>query len=193
MTTNWLNPESIILVSVMPAVLDLEIARLLGWYRIPLRRSPKIIEVDYLAFYQTGTFGVDHRWRIEYIAEYRGHELVKRKELFKDDQDHPRANEEYFKLQLGPLQALSIPIPAQKWKRITFLYTTGELFNSAARIDDLVLDSDDRVSLWRSLRERALAGGRYQVEELPEVPLNVDFLRYLGSFLDNHPTLDINH
>jgi len=182
--TNLLSPEAIILVSVMPAVRDAEIARLLGWYRIPLRTAPKIVEVDYLAFYQTGVFGVDHRWRIEYVAEYRGHELVKRKELFKDTPDHPRANEEYFKLQIGPLQFLANPILAQKWKRITFLYTTGELFNRAETIDDLVLNNDDRVSVWRSLRERALSAGRYRVDELPEIPINTDVLRFLGSFSD---------
>ena len=34
-----------------------EIARLLGWYRIPLRTAPKVVAVDYLAFYQPSAFG----------------------------------------------------------------------------------------------------------------------------------------
>ena len=50
---------------------DLEIARLLGWYRIPLRKAPKVIEVDCLAFYQTAAFGEADRWRIQYVAEVR--------------------------------------------------------------------------------------------------------------------------
>ncbi len=43
-------PTALMLVAVMPSPRDLEIARVLGWYRIPLRFAPKIIQVDYLAF-----------------------------------------------------------------------------------------------------------------------------------------------
>ena len=62
-----LEPTSLVLVAVMNDPRDLEIARLLGWYRIPLRTAPKVVYVDYLAFYQTGAFGdarvadTDHR------------------------------------------------------------------------------------------------------------------------------------
>jgi hypothetical protein len=49
-----IHPTSLILVAVLNNPRDLEIARLLGWYRIPLRSAPKVIAVDYLAFYQTG-------------------------------------------------------------------------------------------------------------------------------------------
>ena len=104
---------------------DLEIARLLGWYRIPLRTAPKVIAVDYLAFYQTGAFG-DEKWCIQYIAPVRGHELTTREELLKTEPDHPRAQEEYYKIQIGALERLPNPIQAETWRRITFLYTTGE-------------------------------------------------------------------
>jgi hypothetical protein len=42
-----------VLVAVVNNRRDLEIARLLGWYRIPVRSAPKAVGVDYLAFYQT--------------------------------------------------------------------------------------------------------------------------------------------
>src|SRR3989304_3044887 len=100
------DPTSLILVAVLADPRDLEIVRLLGWYRIPLRTAPKVVAVDYLAFYQTGAFGEeggeDHRWQIQYIAPVRGHELTTRAELLRDEPDHPRAREEYYKLQLGP-------------------------------------------------------------------------------------------
>ncbi|NJN44676.1 MAG: hypothetical protein HC806_08140 [Anaerolineae bacterium] len=52
------EPTSLLLVAIIPSPRDLEIARVLGWYRIPLRRAPKVVAVDYLAFYQpTGGFG----------------------------------------------------------------------------------------------------------------------------------------
>jgi len=128
---------------------DLEIARMLGWYRIPLKSAPKIIEVDYIAFYQGASYGEQHRWQIEYVAEYRGHELTTREELLCDEVNHPRAKEEYYKVQLGPLLHLDRPIMAGAWKRITFLYSTGELFNTAALINDLVVRSEDREILWK--------------------------------------------
>jgi len=171
----------------MPAVRDFEIARLLGWYRIPLRTAPKIIDVDYLAFYQTGVFGVEHRWKIEYFAECRGHELHHRKDLFKDKPDHPRANEEYYKVQIGPICTLLNPISAEAWKRITFLYTTGLLFNNALKISDLVLNNEDRMVVWRALRERAVAGGNYQVDALPELPIDSELLIMLGGITELFP------
>jgi hypothetical protein len=176
-------PESLILVCVMPEQRDLEIARLLGWYRIPLKSAPKVLEVDYLAFYQTGSFGKDHGGRIEHFSRLRGHELVNRRDLFRDEPNHPRANEEYFKLSLGPLETLATPLPAGKWKRITFLYTTGERFRDARQIDDLVVQSEERAGLWRILRERALQTGLYRAEELPELDLDPLLLAMLGGLV----------
>jgi hypothetical protein len=63
-----------------PLPRDMEIARLLGWYRIPLRTAPKVVAVDYLAFYQPASFG-ERSGQIEYIAQVRGHELTTRGEL----------------------------------------------------------------------------------------------------------------
>ena len=177
---NYPESESLFLVAVMPARRDLEIARLLGWYRIPLRRAPKVVAVDYMAFYQTAAFGEEHRWRIETIAPVRGHELTTRAELLRDEPDHPRAQEEYYKISLGDLQPLEQPIMADRWKRITFLYTTGDLFMAAGTIDELVVRSEARGLLWRSLRERALQTGQYRAAELPEFDLDPVLLAMLG-------------
>ena len=177
-------PSALILVALAPKPRDLEIARLLGWYRVPLRSAPKVIDVDYLAFYQAGAFGAEHRWRIEMFAEVRGHELTTRAQLLRDEPDHPRAGEEYFKIQLGPLQTLRQPILAGRWRRITFLYTTGDLLRSARSLNELVVRSEEREILWRSLRERALQSGRYQAEDLPEVNLDPILLAMLGELRD---------
>jgi hypothetical protein len=171
---------ALILVAILPDRRDLEIARLLGWYRVPLRFAPKVVDVDYLAFYQTGSFGEEHRWRIEHLAEVRGYEMTTRADLFRDEPDHPRAREEYYKIQLGPLQPLSKPILAGRWKRVTFLYTTGELLQQAETINDLVVGQEDRALLWRSLRERAMHGNQYRAEELPEFPIDPLLMAMLG-------------
>ena len=149
-----LSPSSLVLVCLLPTPRDLEIARLLGWYRIPLRTAPKVVAVDYLAFYQPSAFA-DRGGQIEYIAPVRGHELTTRGELLKDESDHPRAKEEYYKLQIGGLEKLKEPVKSEKWKRLTFLYTTGEYLLKAKSLNDLVVDGDERQLLWRSLRERA--------------------------------------
>src|SRR5512145_2768662 len=125
-----ISPTSLVLVCFLPQPRDMEIARLLGWYRIPLKSAPKVVSVDYLAFYQPASFG-ERSAQIEYIAPLRGHELTTRAELLRDEPDHPRAREEYYKIQLGPLETLTRPIQAGRWRRITFLYTTGALLRQA--------------------------------------------------------------
>lgn len=164
--------NSLLLIALVPSPKDLHIARMLGWYRIPLRFAPKIIDVDYLAFYQGANFGEEHRWRIEYLAEYRGHELTTRGELLRSEVDHPRAREEYYKVQLGPLIHVPEAIKAEKWKRLTFLYTTGELFNNACILNDLVMRSDDREILWKTLRERNQQRSQYKT--MPHLENSID-------------------
>ena len=158
-----ISTSDLVLVCLLPKPRDMEIARLLGWYRIPLRTAPKVVAVDYLAFYQPGSFA-ERGGRIECVAPVRGHELAIRAELLKDEASHPRANEEYFKVQIGPLERLSRPIVAEKWRRLTFLYTTGEYLLEAQTLNDLVVHSDERAQLWQSLRERAEQSQQYQVD-----------------------------
>ena len=169
-----LTPTSLILVCLLPTPRDLEIARLLGWYRIPLRTSPKVVAVDYLAFYQPSAFG-ERGGQIEFVAQVRGHELTTRGELLKDEADHPRGKEEYYKIQIGALEKLPQPITTDKWKRLTFLYTTGEYLLNAKTLNDLVVDGDERQLLWQSLRERADNGQLYKVD-LPEADIPPDVL-----------------
>ena len=171
-----IQPTSLVLVAVVSNPRDLEIARLLGWYRIPLRTAPKVVAVDYLAFYQTGAFG-EEKWRIQYLAPVRGHELTTRAELIKTEPDHPRAKEEYFKIQLGPLESLPKPILAETWRRITFLYTTGEYLLGATTVNHLVVQSDERQLLWQALRERACQS--YYSQDLPDIDLPNEVLAVL--------------
>ena len=173
-------PYALILVGVIPEPRDLEIARLLGWYRIPYRFAPKVVRVDYVAFYQPSSFGEEHSGKIETFAEVLGVELTTRAELIKDEPEHPRASEEYYKIQLGSLQTLAKPILAEEWKRITFLYTTGELFSTAKTIHDLVVRTEERKILWHSLREKASQFQEYKQVEIPELAIEPEILMMLG-------------
>jgi hypothetical protein len=182
-----IQSTALVLVAVVNNPRDLEIARLLGWYRIPLRTAPKVIAVDYLAFYQTSSFG-DEKWRIQYIAPVRGHELTTRAELLRTEFDHPRAKEEYYKIQLGTIEALKRPILAGTWHRITFLYTTGEYLLRAATINDLVVQSDERQLLWQALRERAEQG--YGNQNLPDIDLPDEVLTILLGIKESYAPYD---
>jgi len=173
---NFLNEFDLVLIAVMPKPKDLEIARLLGWYRIPLKSAPKVIAVDYLAFYQPSSFGDKHRWKIEYCAPVLGHELTTRRELFRDEPDHPRSDEEYFKVQIGALRKLPSEIIADHWRRVTFLYTTGGLINRGETLRDLVVDGDERQVLWAALRERA-KNFTPDSEHNPQIP-DLDFFTF---------------
>ena len=180
-----MNPTDLVLVAVMRSPRDLEIARVLGWYRIPYTKAPKTIGVDHAAFYQTARFG-DEKWPINYTAPVLGHELVTRAELLRTEPDHPRANEQYFKLQLGPLERLARPIPSLKWRRLTFLYTTGERMLRATEINDLIVDGEERELQWTALKEHGLpAEAGYETRR----GLQVDFailcaLGNLGVLID---------
>ncbi|MBN1305270.1 MAG: hypothetical protein JXA13_12610 [Anaerolineales bacterium] len=181
-----ITAADLVLVCVIPSPRDLEIARLLGWYRIPFRTAPKVIAVDALAFYQPGSFGM-RGGQIEYAASVRGHELTTRAELLREEPDHPRAAEEYFKIQLDGLEKIPQPIRADKWKRLTFLYTTGEYLLEAQAFRDLVVREDERALLWRSLRERARQN-QYRTAELPEVDLPSEALAALLGITEDRET-----
>ena len=170
------SQTDLILVAFLPSPRDLQIARVLGWYRIPARTAPRVLSVDYLAFYQPASFGEEHKWRVEYLAPVRGHELTTRYEILKEEPDHPRAHEEYYKIQLGPIQTLPCPIHAGDWKRFTFLYTTGEYLAQAETLNDLTVRLGERNTLWKALRERAASSQEYQI---PEVELDPKVLAAL--------------
>ncbi|MHB8807593.1 MAG: hypothetical protein ACYC59_08435 [Anaerolineaceae bacterium] len=147
------SQTDLVLVCLIPQPRDLEIARVLGWYRIPLKHAPKVIYTDCLAFYQPASFGKEHQWMIEYVAPVRGVELTRRKELLQDEILHPKAEDEYYKISLGSLVKLSKPIPADTWKRITFFYTTGEQILNANSISDLVIDQDKKELFQNTVME----------------------------------------
>jgi hypothetical protein len=151
------HPDDLILIAVMNERRDLEIARILGWYRIPVQTAPKTVRVDWIAFYLTRAFG-DEKWSIRYLSPVKGFELVTRRELLLEESDHLRVDEPYFKIQLGPLVQLTRPIPSRRWRRFTFLYTTGERLLKAQEINDLrVPPSKERDRLWLMLKDRGVS------------------------------------
>ncbi len=163
--------SDLVMVCVWPQRRDRDLARLLGWYRIPFARAPKVVAVDALAFYQPrSAFGPEEGGQILFTAPVMGYELTTRLELLRDEPEHPRAHEEYYKIQIGALERLPHPIRANRWRRFAFFYTTGERLLAAATLDDLVVRDEERRLLWRALRERAETSPEEKAPPLEELP-----------------------
>jgi len=154
-----------VLVAVMNDRRDFKIARHEGWYRIPLKRAPRRVGADYLAFYQTKAFG-DEKWAVNYYAPTRRYRLVTRAELLPEEADHPRAAEQYYKVEIGPLQRLPHPIPSKRLRRITFISTTLERLLKAEEINDLWDRGSREDRLWEAFKREGLEAERqYEVGE----------------------------
>ncbi len=146
-----------VLVVVVNNAEDLRRAAAEGWYRIPQRRAPQRIGADYLAFYQTGAFGdQEEAATVTWFAATRRYRLVTRRELIPGEPDHPRADDYYYRIDLGPLQRLERPVPARRLRRVTFIHTTLELLLTAQEVVELFRKDDPFDALWDALRRHQL-------------------------------------
>ncbi len=140
-----------VLVGIMNRKRDFAIARDEGWYRIPEKHAPECTtDAAVLAFYFTTRFSKE-KWAIHWYAEVRGYELVQRRDLFPDATGHPRADERYYKVQLGPLLRREPAIPSLRWRRITFIESTWDRFAAAEDVNDLYVSGAD--GLYVTLKE----------------------------------------
>ncbi len=132
-----MNPDDAVLVALLNNRRDYDLAAREHWHRIRVRGAPRFFaSAQYIAFYLSRSFG-DERWTIAEYASVRGHELVRRRDLLPDEPDHPRADELYYKLELGPLERLEPPLTSRRGYRLLFLWTTGQRFSAAHQVDDL--------------------------------------------------------
>jgi hypothetical protein len=125
-----------VLVVIVPQPRDLILARNAGWYRLPLAHAPPRLAADYLAFYQPASFGAE-RWQIRHYAAIIRYQIVRRYELLPEEPTHPRANEWYYRIDIGPICDLDRPVPAARLRRITFIATTFGQLQRAIDVTDL--------------------------------------------------------
>jgi hypothetical protein len=125
-----------VLVAVITRPRDWELVQREGWYRIPLSRAPRRLAAAYLAFYHTAAFP-ELRWTIAHYAPILRYDVLRRIELLPDEPQHPRAQERYYRLTLGPLVVLSRPIISRRLRRVAFFGTTLAHLLSAREINDL--------------------------------------------------------
>ncbi len=170
-----------VLVAVMNNPRDLRRAASEGWYRIPQRRAPRRLGADYLAFYQTGAFrGHPEAHTVTFYAPVRGYRLLTRRELLPQEPLHPRADEFYFRIDIGPLIRLNRPVPAARLRRVTFIPTTLGHLLRAQDVTELFLDLDPLQTLWQALQAHRLRPLAHRL--VGEWPVDIA-LRAQGGYL----------
>jgi hypothetical protein len=170
-----MDADDVVLVALMNNPRDMDIVRAERWYRIPAKHAPAhITQARYVAFYLTKPFG-DCKWTVREYAPVRGHELVRRRDLFPDESDHPRADEAYYQLQLGGLLELARPIVSRSGRRILFIWTTGDKFSRAVEINDLLGKSAADDALWTELKSAGIDAERQITVRDARARYRVDF------------------
>ncbi len=131
-------PEDRVLVGVIQTKRDLAFARVDHWYRIPQAQMPRGITTEYLAFFLSGKVFGENSKRFSITRRCaRGWNWCYRKDLLPNEAEHPRANEVYYRVALGDLEAKTPPITNPTRRPISFIYTTWDRFVHAQTIADL--------------------------------------------------------
>ncbi len=131
------------LVAILNSQRDLALARDEAWYRVPAATAPAALvagSVRTLAFYLPKEHGPD-AFQVVYTAPVLGLTTLPRRELLPDEPRHPRADEPYLRVALGPLRRLARPIPSRALRRVVFIATTCDKLDHAQEINDLFHDS----------------------------------------------------
>lgn len=148
--------ETPALVGVVTRRKDWDLLLRERWYRVPVRTAPdRLAEFRHFAFYQASAFGPE-KWAVNYRAEVRGIRRVRRIELLPDELGHPRAEHDYFRVDVGELQPLPRPIPSRRLRRIVFIPTSLERLLSATEVNDLFRTSPIEDILYLALRKEGL-------------------------------------
>lgn len=161
------NPDT--LVALLKEKRDLSILREEGWYRIPVKSAPKLLQrVKYLAFYQPSVFE-EEKCRVQYYGriDIKRIKKAKRRELFPNELSHVRRDELYYRIEVVGLQKLPVPILNKRGRGIrSFFYTTSEKLCHAKEINDLFHESPLEDDLWTYLKnERIEAERQYEVRK----------------------------
>lgn len=170
-----MEAEDPVLIALVSRPRDMDLVRSEHWYRIPVTHAPRqVAQARYLAFYLTGAFGED-RWSVREYALVRGHELVRRKDLLPGEPDHPRAQDAYLKIQLGPLLRLPHPILSRSGRRMLFIWTTGARFSSAVELNDLLSTGHADDLLWAQLQAEGISAERHVIMREGRIRYRVDY------------------
>jgi very-short-patch-repair endonuclease len=149
-----------LLVAILPKASALDILKTEGWYHIPLRTAPKRWPPKLMAFYQGKVFEKE-KYQIRYFGEVGNIEIVRRKELLPDDEEnHYKAEDLYYRVDIKDLQRRYKPIPSYRPRRLVFIPTTLAKFENAEQINDLFDGSPLEDKLWAALKSIGILAER---------------------------------
>lgn len=153
------NEHGEVLVAILKSVSDFTILQDQGLYRIPVATAPKKWPPKWLAFYQPKTFG-DQAYRIQYWGEVADVSRAYGKDLFPEKPYGPKADKEYYQLELRELKELNTPIPSHRPRHLVFIPTTKYKFDHAEQINDLFHESPLEDRLWNKFKELEIKAER---------------------------------
>ena len=128
-------PEDRVLVASITRRRDLRLAREAGWYRIPFGRMPQGIPAEYIAFFTGARVAQRDHGGIYGFARVKGVELLRRRDLLPDEPQ--RADELYYRVQLGEWQRRQPPLLNREGRAFAFLHSTWDRFCQAGSIAEL--------------------------------------------------------
>ena len=146
-TDNGEPADANVLVAIMNNLRDWELVQRAGWYRIPVRRAPRQMAAAHLAFFHTAVFKRE-KWSVRYYAPVWAVRLARRRDLLPEESEHPRADDLYYRFDLGPLRELPRPIPSRRLRRVTFIHTTLQRLHEAGDVSQLWIRQPLRERLW---------------------------------------------
>lgn len=158
------------LIALLKDRRDLDILFQQQWYRIPVKSAPKMVKdnaIKYLAFYQPACFKED-AFKIRWYGEVKSLAIVKRKELFPAELTHPKAEENYYQLDLVELLPLAEPIFSRRKRRMVFITTTFERFQNARELNDVFSESPLEEKFWEGLKSSNIDAERQYMEQIKE-------------------------
>lgn len=173
--------EDRVLVGVINRKRDLETVLGERWYRIPQAQMKSGINAEYIAFFLSKAFG-EQNGGIHYFASRSGVELLYRKDLIPKESNHPRANDPYYKIQLGTIRTKMPPILNPTRRTISFIHTTWDRFINATRVSDLYSKEDYFVDrIYHALRSAGISPERSWAAEYKNAPARIRVLCEKGS------------
>ena len=174
--------EDRVLVGVINRKRDLDTVLGERWYRIPQQQMKRGINAEYIAFFLSKAFG-ERNGGIHYFAERKGAELLYRRDLLPQEPNHPRANDAYYKIQLGTINPKVPPVKNTSRRTISFVYTTWDRFVNATQIRDLYSKEDYFVDrIYHALRNVGVSSERSWSAEYKNSPARLRVLCENGTF-----------
>jgi very-short-patch-repair endonuclease len=154
---------------------DFERAEVERWYRIPVHAAPEDLQnIRWIAFYLAKAFGRE-RWSVRYWAEVQKITRVRRADLLPAEINHPRSQNLYYRLGLGPLQRRPEAILSRRRRRFVFIPSVWKKFTAALEINDLVHGSPLEDRLWAALKQEEIEAERQWWEDHKKTRYCLDF------------------